>query len=72
MLRLAKDEIAFLRWLHTNGGQGTFSALVKPSFVERMIAAKYVATEADACRPDTVRYQLTENGREALGLHEKR
>jgi hypothetical protein len=72
MLRLDKDEIAFLRWLHTNGGHRTFSALVKPSFVERMIAAKYVATETDACRLDAVRYQLTENGREALGLHEKK
>ena len=72
MLRLAKDEIAFLRWLQTNGGHGSLSVQVKPSFVERMIAAEYVATEADACRPDTVCFLITESGREALGLYEKR
>ena len=72
MLRLGKDEIAFLRWLRTNGGQGTLSLQIKPSFVERMIAAEYVSTEADACQADIVRFHLTGNGREVLALHEKK
>ena len=70
MLKLTKDEIAFLRWLRTNGGTASLTGKIKPGFTDRGISARYVSTEGDAYRPDTVRYTLTEHGREALGLYE--
>jgi hypothetical protein len=71
MLKLTKDEIAFLRWLRTNGGKACLSGKIKAHFANRVIFAGYVASGTDAYRPDTVHYTLTEHGREALGVHEK-
>ena len=71
MLKLTKDEITFLRWLRTNGGQASLSGMIKPGSADRVISAGYIAAEADAHRPGTVRYTLTDDGREALGLYEK-
>ena len=71
MLKLTANEITFLRWLHTNGGTACLSKKIKPDITDRVIGARYVLTELDVYRPDTVRYTLTEYGREALGLYEK-
>ena len=71
MLKLTKDEVAFLRWLRTNGGKASLSGKIKANFADRVIGARYVVSEADAHRPDTVDYILTEHGHEALGVHEK-
>ncbi|MFZ0839106.1 MAG: hypothetical protein WAM77_16720 [Xanthobacteraceae bacterium] len=71
MLKLTKDEIAFLRWLWTNGGQASLSGKIKPGSTDRMMSAGYVVADADADSPGTMRYALTEHGREALGVYEK-
>jgi len=71
MLKLTKDEIAFLRWLWTNGGQASLSGKIKPGSTDRSTSAEYIISEADADRPGTMRYTLTEQGREALGVYEK-
>ena len=71
MLKLTQDEIAFLRWLRTNGGKASLSGKIKANFADRVIAARYVVSEADASRADTVHYTLTEHGHEALGVHQK-
>jgi hypothetical protein len=70
MLKLTKEEIAFLRWLRTNGGTASLSN-IPTGFTERVIGTRYVLAEPDAYRPGTARYVLTEHGREALGLYEK-
>ncbi len=67
MLKLTKDEIAFLRWLWTNGGQASLSGKI-PDSTDRMTSAGYVVADADADRPGTMRYALTEHGRETLGV----
>jgi hypothetical protein len=71
MLKLTKDEIAFLRWLRTNGGTACLSNKMTTGITERVIGTRYVLAEPDAHRSDTVRFVLTEHGREALGLYEK-
>ena len=71
MLKLTQNEIAFLRWLRTNGGKASLSGKIKANFADRVIAARYVVSEADAYRADTVHYTLTEHGHEALGVHQK-
>ena len=71
MLKLTKDEIAFLRWLRTNGGRGSLSSKSKPGSTDRITSAGYIAAEADADRPGTMHYILTAHGREALGVYEK-
>ena len=70
-MRLTQDELAFLRWLRTNGGKASLSGKIKANFAGRVIAARYVVSEADAYRADTVHYTLTEHGHEALGVHQK-
>ena len=42
MLKLTKDEIAFLRWLWTNGGQASLSGKIKPGSTDRMTSAGYM------------------------------
>jgi hypothetical protein len=71
MIKLTKDEVAFLRWLLTNGGQASLSGPLKAGSTHRIIAAAYIMAEADPHRPGTLRYMLTAHGREALGLYEK-
>jgi len=71
MLKLTKDELAFLRWLRTNGGHANLSEKIKPGSADRITTAGYIVAEADVYRPGTVRYTLTENGREALGVYER-
>jgi hypothetical protein len=71
MLKLTKDEIAFLRWLRTNGGTAWLSNKSTTDITKRVVGTRYVLAEPDAYRPDVVRYVLTEHGLEALGLYEK-
>jgi hypothetical protein len=61
VLRLDKREIAFLRWLRTNGGEAGLSS-TEPDISARLRQAKFV-TSADATR-----YTLTDEGRLALDL----
>jgi hypothetical protein len=71
MLKLTKDEIAFLRWLRRNGGQASFSGKIKPGSTDRIVTVGYIVAEPDAYRPGTVHNSLTGNGHGALGLYEK-
>ena len=57
MLKLTQNEIAFLRWLRTNGGKASLSGKIKANFADRVIAARYVVSEADAYRANTVHYR---------------
>ena len=50
MLKLTKEEIAFLRWLRTNGGTASLSN-IPTGFTERVIGTRYVLAEPDAYRP---------------------
>jgi hypothetical protein len=70
MLKLTKDEIAFLRWLRTNGGTASLSGPLKAGSMDRIVSAAYIIVEADAHRQGRVRYTLTEHGHEAFGLYE--
>jgi len=51
MLKLTKDEIAFLRWLWTNGGQARLSGKIKPGSTDRMTSAGYIVADVDVDRP---------------------
>jgi len=63
VLRLNKTEIAFLRWLRSNGGEARLSSS-EPDIAARLRQAKCVTTASG----DATRYTLTADGRLALDL----
>jgi hypothetical protein len=63
VLRLDKTEIAFLRWLRSNGGEGRLSSS-EPDIAARLRQANFVTTAP----ADATRYNLTDEGRLALDL----
>jgi hypothetical protein len=65
VLRLNNNEIVFLRWLRTNGGQGIISTQSELHSAQQLIMAGYVKK---AHPPDSIIYTLTDLGREALAL----
>ena len=63
VLRLNEAEIAFLRWLRTNGGVARLSSS-EPDIAARLRQANFVTTAS----ADATRYTLTDEGRLALDL----
>jgi hypothetical protein len=70
MFRVTKDELAFLRWLRTNGGHGTLLAN-RLAVADRLIKSGHVEEHADSVSVGTAHYILTDVGYETLGLYER-
>ena len=69
MLKLTKDEFAFLCWLRTNGGKASLAKSIGPEVTHRILSAGYIVSEVDTVRSESVHYTLTAPGYEALGIH---
>ena len=69
MLKLTRDELAFLRWLRTNGGKASLARSIGLDVTHRILSAGYITSETDAVRSEPVHYTLTQQGYEALGAH---
>jgi hypothetical protein len=65
VLRLTSQEIAFLRWLRTNGGRGLLRTRAEFAQPDWLIRAGYVNA---APSEEEIPYILTDLGREALAL----
>jgi len=69
MVKLTRDELAFLRWLRVNGGQGSLADFSEADLTNRMLSMGYITSGPDTARPKAVHFTLTAQGYEALGLH---
>jgi hypothetical protein len=65
VLRPTSQELAFLRWLRTNGGRGLLRTEEQFALADRVIRAGYVT--ASPSQEETP-YTLTDLGREVLAL----
>jgi hypothetical protein len=68
MPKLTRKEGLFLNRLQDQGGRLTISG----NTYDRLIKAGYVLPEHDRFSPNTIHFTLTETGREALEIHQKK
>src|SRR5262245_50481337 len=76
VLELSYAELCVLRWLRINNGKATLTAAVAGNGLsmapERLLKADYVTILMDQSSPKAVHYVLTNSGRAALELNERR
>jgi hypothetical protein len=77
VLELPQAELCVLQWLRINNGKATLTANAVAGnslFVvpDHLLNVRYVKTHTDRSSPKTVHYILTESGRAALELNERR